>query len=115
MLGNAGGYEESNTISRTILQEDALARRFGNIADGIYNMAYNYRAQCPPDYDEKIWRTEVQKSAMLFHIMKSYKLEKILENIKFFMLDNPLSLDKFEFDYKGVGDNAIPQSCVFLR
>ena len=81
VLGNAGDYEESNEISRIILRENALARRFGNIADGIYNMAYNYKSQCPPDYDEKVWRTEVKKSAMLFHMAKSYNLEKILENI----------------------------------
>lgn len=81
VLGNSGGYEESNAISRTILREDALARRFGSIADGIYNMAYNYKTQCPPDYDDKVWRAEVKKSAMLFHMAKSYNLEKILENI----------------------------------
>ena len=81
VLGNSGNYEESNAISRIILRENALARRFGNIADGIYNMAYNYKAQYPSDYDEKIWRAEVQKSAMLFHIMKFHKLENKLEKI----------------------------------
>ena len=80
VLGNTGRYEESNAISPTIIRENALARRFGNIADGIYNMAYNYKAQCPPDYDDKVWRTEVEKSAMLFHIAKVYNLERLLEN-----------------------------------
>ena len=80
VLGNSGHYKESNAISRVILRENALARRFGNIADGIYNMAYNYKEQCPPDYDDKVWRTEVQKSAMLFHIEKAYNLEKILKD-----------------------------------
>ena len=80
VLGNTGRYEESNAISPTIIRENALARRFGNIADGIYNMAYNYKAQCPPDYDDKVWRTEVEKSAMLFHISKCYNLEAFLEN-----------------------------------
>lgn len=81
VLGNEGRYEESNAISRIILRENALERRFGNIADGIYNMAYNYKAQCPSDYDDKVWRTEVKKSAMLFHVAKCYNLEKILENM----------------------------------
>lgn len=81
VLGNAGHYEESSAISRIIIREDALARQFGNIADGIYNMAYNYKAQCPPGYDDNVWRTEVEKSAMLFHMAKSYNLERVLENI----------------------------------
>lgn len=81
VLGNAGYYVESNAISRIIIREDALARRFGNIADGIYNMAYNYKAQCPTDYDDKVWRTEVKKSTILFHMAKCYNLKKILENI----------------------------------
>lgn len=81
VLGNEARYEESNAISRIILRENALARRFGNIADGIYNMAYNYKAQCPTDYDDNAWRTEVKKSAMLFHMAKCYNLEKVLENM----------------------------------
>ena len=80
VLGNAGNYEESNAISRIIIQENALVRRFGNIADGIYNMAYNYKAQCPVDYDEKAWRAAVRKSAILFQIEKNYNLEKTLKN-----------------------------------
>lgn len=80
VLGNMGDYEESNAISRRIIRENALVRRFGNIADGIYNMAYNYKAQSSVDYDDKVWRAEVRKSALLFHMAKCYNLEAILED-----------------------------------
>lgn len=79
VLGNMGKYEESNAISRTIIRENAFVRRFGNNAENLYNIAYNYKAQNPADYDDKIWRAEVGKSALLFHMAKCYNLQKILE------------------------------------
>lgn len=74
-----GWYEESNAISQIIIRENALVRRFGNIADGIYNMAYNYKEQNPANYDDKVWRANVRNSALLFYMTKCYNLQKILE------------------------------------
>ena len=79
LLGNMGTYEKSNAISQRIIRENALVRRFGNIADGIYNIAYNYKEQKLKDYDDKIWRNHICKSALLFGITKCYNLQKILE------------------------------------
>ena len=79
VLGNMGTYEKSNAISQIIIRENALVRRFGNIADGIYNIAYNYKEQQLKDYDDKIWRNHINKSALLFCITKCYNLQKILE------------------------------------
>lgn len=82
VLGNAGEYEKSNAISKIIISENVRARRFGNIADGIYNMAYNYKHQKASSYKEDVWRAEVKRSAVLFHMARCYRTEKILmENI----------------------------------
>lgn len=79
VLGNMGNYEKSNAISRMIIRENALLRRFGNIADGIYNMAYNYKEQKSEIYDDHIWRKYVSNSAVLFGIFQCYNLQRILE------------------------------------
>lgn len=80
VLGNERKYDESNAISRIIIQENAFVRRFGNIAESTYNMAYNYNMQNPTDYNNKIWRTMVKRNALLFHIEKDFNLEKVLND-----------------------------------
>lgn len=79
VLGNMGYYEKSNENSLKIIRENVFMRRFGNIADGIYNIAYNYKKQKSSSYKEEVWRKNVRKSATFFHMAKCYNIEKILE------------------------------------
>lgn len=78
-LGNVGEYEVSNEISKRIIRENLLLHRLGNVADGVYNMAYNYRDQKTSCYEQEVWKREVTKSMVLFRIMKNHNTEKILK------------------------------------
>lgn len=78
VLGNVGRYQDSDEISEKIIKENLLIGRMGNIADAIYNLAYNYKAQNPSQYDKEVWRDGVKRSMVLYHIEKCYNLEEIL-------------------------------------